>query len=153
MVRDVCVNATEHLTVKACHVIGSERRPESDRLVENAAKRPDIALHVVRLIAPDLWTRIVGRSCLGVQKSSLRNFADIHVSKFCRSIFLQKYVGAFEITMENVCVMQRLESFDHLDEDAPDVLLAQVCLLLLMAGDFLEKIAIVCILHDNAVQD
>ena len=52
--------------------------------------------------------------------------------------------------MENVRVVEGLEPLDHLDEDAPDVLLSQIGLLLLVPGDLLEQISIVCILHDNA---
>ena len=52
--------------------------------------------------------------------------------------------------MENVRVVEGLEPLDHLDEDAPDVLLTQIGLLLLMPGDLLEQISIVCVLHDNA---
>ena len=52
--------------------------------------------------------------------------------------------------MENVRVVEGLEPFDHLDEDAPNVLLSQIGLLLLVPGDLLEQISIVCILHDDA---
>lgn len=34
--------------------------------------------------------------------------------------------------MENVGVVESLETLDHLDEDAPDVLLSQIGLLLLV---------------------
>ena len=52
--------------------------------------------------------------------------------------------------MENIHIVQRLQTLDHLDEDAPDIVLLKVGLLLLMLGDFLEKITIVGILHHNA---
>ena len=52
--------------------------------------------------------------------------------------------------MENIHVVKWFETFHNLDEDAPDVVLSEVCLLLLMLSDFLEEISIVCILHHNA---
>ena len=52
--------------------------------------------------------------------------------------------------MENIGVMERLQALDNLDEDAPDVFLSQIGLLLLVSGDFLKQIPIVRILHDNA---
>ena len=52
--------------------------------------------------------------------------------------------------MENVHIVKGFETFHNLDEDAPDVILSEVCLLLLMLSDFLEEISIVCILHHNA---
>ena len=51
--------------------------------------------------------------------------------------------------MENIHIVQRLQTLDHLDEDAPDIVLLKVGLLLLMLSDFLEKITIVDILHHN----
>ena len=53
--------------------------------------------------------------------------------------------------MENVRVVQRFQTLDHLNEDTPDVLFAQVGLFFLVASDFLEKVAIVCVLHDDAI--
>ena len=52
--------------------------------------------------------------------------------------------------MENIHIVQRLQALDHLDEDAPDIVLLKVGLLLLMLSDFLEKVTIVGILHHNA---
>ena len=52
--------------------------------------------------------------------------------------------------MENVYVVKWFETFYNLDEDAPDVILSEVCLLLLMLSNFLEEISIVRILHHNA---
>ena len=52
--------------------------------------------------------------------------------------------------MENVRVVERLQTLDYLDKDAPDVFLSQIGLLLLVSGDFLKQIPIVRILHNNA---
>ena len=52
--------------------------------------------------------------------------------------------------MENVYVVKWFETFYYLDEDAPDVVLSEVCLLLLMLSNFLEEISIVRIFHHNA---
>ena len=40
--------------------------------------------------------------------------------------------------MKNVCVVEGLESLDHLNEDSPDVFLSQVGLLLLVPRDLLK---------------
>lgn len=52
--------------------------------------------------------------------------------------------------MENIHVVKRLQALDHLDEDAPDIVLLKVSLFLLMLRDFLEKVTIIGILHHNA---
>ena len=49
--------------------------------------------------------------------------------------------------MEDVGVVERLESLHNLDEDAPDVLLTQVSLLFLVTRYLLEEVTIVCIFH------
>ena len=54
--------------------------------------------------------------------------------------------------MEDICVVERLQALNHLDEDTPDILFPQVCLLLLMARDLLEQVSIVGILHDDTIE-
>lgn len=63
---------------------------------------------------------------------------------------MQKDVSTLQITMENIYVVQRFKALDELNEDAPDVFFAQVGLFLLMARNLLEKITVVCILHNDA---
>lgn len=46
--------------------------------------------------------------------------------------------------------MEGFEPLDYLDEDSPDVLLAQISLLLLVARNLLKQIPIVRILHNYA---
>jgi len=65
---------------------------------------------------------------------------------------VEEDIGAFEVAMENIDVMQGFQSLDELDEDAPDVILAQVGLLFLVARNFLKEVTIIGILHDDAVK-
>ena len=138
VVRDARVLAAEHFTVQTSHVVCPEGRPQRNRFVEDAAERPDVTFHVVRLVAPDLGTRIVRCARLSVEQPSLGHFRYIHVTQFCGSVLVQKQISAFEIAMENVCVVEGLKAFDHLNENAPDVLLSQVSLLFLVPGNFLK---------------
>ena len=52
--------------------------------------------------------------------------------------------------MENIGVVQSLETLDDLNKNPPDVFLSQIGLLLLVTRDFLEQITVVRILHNNA---
>lgn len=53
--------------------------------------------------------------------------------------------------MEDINFVQRSETLDDLDENAPDVFLLEVCLLFLMTRNFLEHITVVRVLHNNAL--
>ena len=59
-------DAPDNTFVQVCHVCRAEWRMERQRLVQDAAKRPDITLTVIRLVIPDLRTSIIGSACLGV---------------------------------------------------------------------------------------
>lgn len=52
--------------------------------------------------------------------------------------------------MQNFSVVECPESADYLDEDVPDLLLLDVGFSLLVITDFLENIAVVSVLHDEA---
>lgn len=52
--------------------------------------------------------------------------------------------------MENVRVVQGFQTFYNLDENAPNVVLAEVRLLLLMSSDLLKEVSIVCVFHYDA---
>jgi len=54
--------------------------------------------------------------------------------------------------VENVGVVEGLEAFDDLDENAPDVFLAEVGLFFLVPRDFLEKVAIIGVFHNDTAQ-
>ena len=53
--------------------------------------------------------------------------------------------------MEDGCLVQGAQATDHLDENAPNLLLLDVLLVFLMLSDLLEQIAVIAILHNNAV--
>lgn len=52
--------------------------------------------------------------------------------------------------MQDLSIMEGLESPDDLDEDIPDLLLLDVCLSLLVVADLLEDVAVVSVLHYQA---
>ena len=52
--------------------------------------------------------------------------------------------------MENVRVVQGFQTFYNLDENAPNVVLAEVSLLFLMSSDLLKEVSIVRVFHYDA---
>ena len=45
--------------------------------------------------------------------------------------------------------MESLQTTNYLDENVPDFLLFDIRLSLLIVGDFLEDVTIICVLHDE----
>ena len=99
------VDALEHLFVYALHVFSSKWRLESNCLIKNTSKWPDVRLVVVRLISPHLRTCVIGSSSLCVKQAFLGDLTDIHISKLGYAILVQENVGALEVTMKNLCVV------------------------------------------------
>jgi hypothetical protein len=64
---------------------------------------------------------------------------------------VQEDISRFQISMENLDVMEGLEASDNLYEYLPYLFLLNILLALLMSSDFLEKIAVIRILHHNAI--
>ena len=95
------INAFENFLVKSLHVFCPEWRLKSNCFIQYAAKRPDIRLVVVGLISPHFRRCVVWSSGLSVEQAFLCNFADVHVSEFCSSIFREEDVCTFQITMKN----------------------------------------------------
>lgn len=105
---------------------------------------------VVWLLLPNLWTRIVRRTCLCLKESLLGHLRDIQVTKLHDSILGDEEVCAFYISVYNFQVMQCLESPDNLNEVMPDLFFSEFGLLFLVVFDSLEQISTVSQLHDNA---
>jgi len=88
---------------QALHVISCERRFQGNHLIEDASEGPYIALHIVWLVSPDLWTSIIRCTSLSIIKSSLiSHFRHIHVAQFRCEILIQEDIGAFQVSVHDV---------------------------------------------------
>ena len=63
---------------------------------------------------------------------------------------MQKNVRRLQISVEDLNVVQGLQTSNHLDEYFPNFLLLDVLLVLLMGRNFLEKVSVVRVFHHNA---
>ena len=127
-----------------------KRRHAANHLVKNAAKRPDITLAVVRLVAPNLWTSIIRRSSLSVAQTFFNDLADVEITQLRLHVLKQEQIRTLHIAMQNATDVEGAESADDLNEDVPDLLLLDVGLPLLIVTDFLEDVAVVGVLHHKA---
>ena len=94
--RVICWKASiypsSHLLVETFHILGLERDFQANKLVKHATQWPNIWLLIIGLIFPYLRTGVVRGSCLGHCKSLFWYLRNIHVSKLCHIVFIQKDV-------------------------------------------------------------
>jgi hypothetical protein len=138
VVGNLGVNASNHFFVESGHVVCSEGRLHGDWLVENAAEGPDVGLAVVWLVLPHFWWGVVGGSCLCVEETLLGDLAYVHVAQFCWTIPVEKDISRLEVSVQDLCVMERLKALNDLNKELPDFVFSDVGLFFLMALDFLE---------------
>lgn len=54
--------------------------------------------------------------------------------------------------MQNIALVQNLQSLDHLDEDSPNIVFLHVDLLFLVPHYTLVEVTVVCKLHHNTIE-
>ena len=77
----------------------------------------------------------------------LSHLGDIKITHLHRAVLVHEDVGALEISVEDVLIVQCLESTDHLAKNLPDFPLSEISSSSLMIKDSLVEISPICILH------
>ena len=114
----------DNFLVESTHILGLERRSKRGQLVKNAAKRPNIALEVVGSVLPDLRACVVRRACLSVQESAFvraHDLGHIEVGELALTLTADEYVGALDVPVHDVQIVQRLQAAQTLDQCAPEL--------------------------------
>lgn len=87
--------------VQAIHVFCAKGRHKRHNFIEDAAEGPYVAFAIIRKVSPNLWTCIVWRTSLSIEKPLLSNFTYIQISQQSCTFFVEKDVSAFNISVEN----------------------------------------------------
>ena len=58
--------SSTNLPVETLHVCGLERRVVGAHFVEDTTDTPNVALVIIRLVLPDLWTSVIRGTSLGL---------------------------------------------------------------------------------------
>ena len=124
--RDALVLSAEYFSIQSFHVIGAEGWFKCDGLVHHTPQGPDVRFHIVWGVAPYLGTGVIGRPGLSVQQAVLGDLADVEIAQLYVAVLCKKHICRFEVTMENLHIMQDLEAVAGTDEDFPNVLLAEI---------------------------
>jgi hypothetical protein len=81
----------------------------------------------------------------------LQNSCDTEVSDFDSAVLVHENVLSFEITMQNLPVMNMFDRKGHLHKPVEDLVLAVLDLTeFLLVGDFCVEVSAICIVHDDA---
>jgi len=147
---DGVVLSGDNFVIEATHSGGSEGWDLRNHLVEDTAHAPNITSVVVWHVFPDFWAGVVRRARLSSEKPSLGNFRDVEIAKFDDHVLGHEDVRTLDVAVNNLDVVQGLQSPEHLDENVPDLLLSEVGICLLVGVDHLEQVTTVCVLHDDA---
>jgi hypothetical protein len=146
---DLGVVTLQHLFKEPIHVSSSEGRLERSNFVEHAAQRPQVALIVVGLVLPHLRAGVVGSACLGVEHAFLGDLGDVEVSQLGSAVLAHEDVGTLHVSVEDLELVQRLQSFYQVDEDLPNQVLIESSLGLLVLHYLLIQVSVVSVLHHD----
>lgn len=143
------VDALHHPLVQALHVFGCERWVESHQLVQDRAEGPDVTLQIVWFVLPNLRTCVVGSSSLCLEDACLRHLGNVQVSQLDHSLLGEKYVCTLDVSVDDLPIVECLQTLHHLVEDGPYILLLGKLAGLLSIVNLRLQIAIITVLHDN----
>jgi len=150
MVGNSRVLPLDYFFKQSLHIVSSEGRYQTAHLVEDASQAPNVAFDIVRHVFPDLRTRVVGRTCLGIAKTFFRNLTDVEVSQLGLHILKEKDIRTFHVPMQDLANVKSSQATHDLDEDVPDFFFLYVSLSFLVTADLLKYVAAIRIFHNKA---
>ena len=115
--RNWSVLCNDDFLIKTIHITSLEWRSKSGHFINDTSQGPYITLEVVRTVFPDFWARIVRRACLGMQEAFLvvDHLRNVEVSQLALTCGTDQNIGAFNIAMHYVEVMQGFQAAKALD--------------------------------------
>ena len=98
-----------HLLKQTVHIFRLERRLQHSHFISHTSQRPNVTLHIVRLVPPHLRRGIVRCPSLGINQSHLGYLTHVHVSKFVRMVLANENICTLQVPVENFILMQDVE--------------------------------------------
>jgi hypothetical protein len=126
---------------------------KSNHFVQDASKRPNIRLLVVRLLLADLWRQVIrsSYSCLSAIIGVLQNTSNTKVTNLDRPILVHEDVLSLQISVQNFPVVNMLNSESHLNKPVENLVFTVTDFAnFLLVGDLSVEVSSVCIVHDDA---
>ena len=113
------VRSIDHFGVQLVHVFTYEGQLQCQHFVKTTSEGPNVRLLRVVFIVPDFRTCVTRSASLRLIHLVFEDFRDVEISKFDRPALVYEDVCSLEISMDDVQIVQRAQSVDHLNQDAP----------------------------------
>lgn len=148
-IRNLRYVSLEHQLGQGLHVLRLERKLQSNEMIQDDPKRPDVRLRIIRLVSPYFGRCEVWSSCLGIEQPIDAFLRYIEVANLHSTFSGQENVSWLQISMQYFARVQFMQTRNHLEENLPDFLLGEIPFLLPIWDKHLE-IPFLCKLHDDA---
>ena len=86
---------------------------------------------------------------MGLHNCRFGDLADIQIAQLDSATFRQKDVCTLDVSVDDLSLVEGVESIDHLVENAPDVFFLKVSVRFLVLINLRLKVAAICILHHD----
>jgi hypothetical protein len=144
MLRNFRQYPLENFLIESLHIFSLKWWLESNHLINDAPKTPDITFDIIGLIFPNLRRGIVRRPCLSIVESFwVGNLRHIHISKFSGHVVVQENVGTLQVSVHDLYFVHCLEAPHWLYEDLPNLTFFNISFIFFMLTDFLENVSVV----------
>lgn len=141
----------ENCVIKTFHVFCPKRGFKSSHFIDNATQAPDIAFWSVLFVFPYFWGSIVWSTGLSSGKTRFCYFWYVKITKFSSSsIFRNKYIRTFKISVENFHIMQCFKPSYYMQKVSSYYTFWNIGFLFSVSIYFLQNVSSSCILHDDA---
>lgn len=140
-----------HLLDQVVEIVCLKWASEGRHLVQQATQGPDVTLGIVGLLPPDLWSNVVRGAHLrfGDTTIILDHFGDSQISNLDLLLVQQKDVGALQVPMKNVHVVEGPDPQAQLDKVGPDLILIHVPVLGLLRLHSRVQVPSSCVFRHN----
>ena len=131
---------------------------ERAHFVKQNTKSPDISFGIILTCLDKLWCEIIGSTydCFSLRLGGAENFGHTEVANFHLAILRHKDILRLDVSMQNLSVMQMLDTQANLSEPVENFVLTPVLRLLVLLSRFFDHFSVVAldvstlsILHHN----
>ena len=117
--------ASEDFVDQVLHAVGIKGVLQGEHFIQNATHTPDVTLLVVRFLLANLRRQVVrgANGSLSAVVSVLEQSGNSKVPNLHISLLCQEYILSFQVSVENLFVVNMLDAHANLDEPVKHLVL------------------------------
>jgi hypothetical protein len=133
---------------EGCLVLRLKGVPVGAEFVEEAAQRPNIAFFIIGFFLAKFWREVEGRADHGLRKLITgEHLGDAQVADLNLLVFIHEDVEGLDVPVQDLTLVDVLQSHADLDEQLPNALLFQRLFILKL--EVVRQVARVAELHHD----